>query len=208
MRNRSLSNAIWFCAKKSKLGREICILLKLYLVETKCSVLKTITIIGVTCMQKNSQIQTMIKQLLANYRFFKKLHQISHIHKNGNFWSIIGISYTKCFYPTNFMAAAWEEYFNFASCELLNVCIMTDIGDNNQSGFCLKSRHVHTVRWMIIRWVWVYRIYWHCFLGFFDSHYLVHNNSCPFQNRVFWTLSANKILLAKYLVFVSDIFNI
>ena len=36
---------------------------------------------GNMCVQRNSQIHTLIKQLLAKYRFFKKLTQISHIHK-------------------------------------------------------------------------------------------------------------------------------
>ena len=33
---------------------------------------------------KDFKIQTLIKQLMAKYPFFKKLPQISHIHKNHN----------------------------------------------------------------------------------------------------------------------------
>ena len=38
-------------------------------VETKSAVRKIITGMGVTCVQKNSQIRTLIKHLLAKYRF-------------------------------------------------------------------------------------------------------------------------------------------
>ena len=41
--------------------------------------------------QKNFQIGTLIKQLLTKHRFLKKSPQISHIHKNRIFKSIIGI---------------------------------------------------------------------------------------------------------------------
>ena len=51
-----------------------------------------------------------IKKLLAKYRFFKKLPQISHINKNRNFSSIIKIFYPNCFYHINFKAVAWEEF--------------------------------------------------------------------------------------------------
>ena len=62
---------------------------------------RIITFIGlcVTCVKENFQIQTLIKKLLAKYRFFKKLSQISHIMKKV----------AKSLYP-----------FNFASSEPLN----------------------------------------------------------------------------------------
>ena len=41
-------------------------------------------------VQKDFQIRTLIKQLLIKYQIFTKLPQISHIHKNRNFLSIIG----------------------------------------------------------------------------------------------------------------------
>ena len=36
-------------------------------------------------MQKNFKIWTLIQQLFTNNQIFKKLPQISHIHKNYNF---------------------------------------------------------------------------------------------------------------------------
>ena len=44
--------------------------------------LQIITIICVTYVQKNFQIQTLIEQLLTKYQIFTKLPQISHLHKN------------------------------------------------------------------------------------------------------------------------------
>ena len=40
--------------------------------------------VNVTCLQKNLQIRTLIKQLLAKCRFLKKLQQISHFHQKKN----------------------------------------------------------------------------------------------------------------------------
>ena len=37
-------------------------------------------------MQKDVKIRTFNKQLLTKYQIFKKLPQISHIHKNCNFF--------------------------------------------------------------------------------------------------------------------------
>ena len=56
----------------------------------KCGVLQIITIICVTYVQKDFQIQTSVKQLLTKYQIFKKLPQIEHIHKNHIFLSITG----------------------------------------------------------------------------------------------------------------------
>ena len=42
------------------------------------------------------------KRLLTKCRFFTKLPQISHTHKNRNFKSVIGKRKTNCFYPINF----------------------------------------------------------------------------------------------------------
>ena len=87
LRNRSLSNARWFYGKKRKIGKG-----NLYITEnrlkSKCAVLQIITVICVTHVQKNFQIQTWIKQLLTKYQFFTKLPQIPHIHMNLNFSSI------------------------------------------------------------------------------------------------------------------------
>ena len=65
---------------------------------------------------KVSQIRTLIKQLLAKYRFFEKLPQISHIHKYCRFSSIIVIFQTNCFYPTNFMSIAFMRNTLFQFC--------------------------------------------------------------------------------------------
>ena len=73
-----------FALKNVKLGREIC-KVKFHLVETKFAVQKIPTTIWLTCVQKNSQIPTLIKQSLAKYWFFKKLSQISLIYKSYNF---------------------------------------------------------------------------------------------------------------------------
>ena len=56
----------------------------------KCGVRQIIIIACVTYVQENFQIRTLIKQLFTKYQFLKKLPQISHIHKNGIFKSIIG----------------------------------------------------------------------------------------------------------------------
>ena len=48
-----------------------------------------ITMIRVTHVQKDFKIQTLIKHLLIKYQIFMKLPQISHIHNNHNFSSII-----------------------------------------------------------------------------------------------------------------------
>ena len=72
-------------------------------------------------MWKKSQIRTLIKKLLAKYWFFKKLPQISRINKNRNFSSIILFFKTNCFYPMNFMTAAWEiEEYSFPILPVLN----------------------------------------------------------------------------------------
>ena len=61
------------------------------------------------------QIRTLIKQFLTKYQIFKKLPQISHIHKNRNFKSIE----TNCFFPINSMAGTRKECTFFVSFEPL-----------------------------------------------------------------------------------------
>ena len=83
LRNQSLSNATWFCAKKCKIGDE-----NLYLTkncfgrnEICC---KIITVIWVTC----ARILRFVLQLRAhwqNMEFSRNCPQISHIHKNCHF---------------------------------------------------------------------------------------------------------------------------
>ena len=73
-------------------------------------------------MKKNSEIQILIKKLLAKYRFFKKLPEISHIQKNRKFSSIIVISLDQLLLPYKFYGGSMKGilFFNFASCEPLN----------------------------------------------------------------------------------------
>ena len=78
LRNRSLSNTRWFCAEKRKIGKG-------NLVETTFPVRKISTVIWITCVQKNSQIRTLIEQLFAKYRFFTNSPKILHTHKYCNF---------------------------------------------------------------------------------------------------------------------------
>ena len=92
LRNRSLSDARWFCSKKHKIGKG-----NLYLTENRLSwnvmccafdVLQIITIICVTHVQKNFWIRASIKKSLTKYQIFTILPQISHFHKFRNFSSI------------------------------------------------------------------------------------------------------------------------
>ena len=65
--------------KNVKLGKEICIELKIDWVETKRGVRQIITIVCVTYAQNNFWIRTLMKQLLT------KLPQISHFQNNHIF---------------------------------------------------------------------------------------------------------------------------
>ena len=73
-----------FTVKKTvKLGREICISLKIDEEDTKCCVWLIITIICVTNCAKGffeTNFLIKIKQLLTKYQIFTKLPQISHTH--------------------------------------------------------------------------------------------------------------------------------
>ena len=59
-----------FTVKKAKMGREICILLKIDLVESKCAVLQIITIICVTQVQNIFKIRALIRRLLTKDQIF------------------------------------------------------------------------------------------------------------------------------------------
>ena len=74
-----------FTIKNAKFGREICIELKNYTVETKCGERCLITIYALC---KRTLDQTF-KPLLTKYQFFIELPQISHTHKNRISKSII-----------------------------------------------------------------------------------------------------------------------
>ena len=111
-----------FTVKNVKLGREICVELKINLVETKCGVRWLNTIISVTYVEKDFYIRTLIRQLLTKYQFFKKLPQISHTHKNCKFKSIIGLFFRPTA-STLEILLQWHVrnvLFIFASCEPLS----------------------------------------------------------------------------------------
>ena len=55
----------------------------------KFGVRQIITITRVTHVQRDFWIRSLMKQLLTKYQIFTKLPEISHIHKNYNFVSII-----------------------------------------------------------------------------------------------------------------------
>ena len=74
-----------FMVKKHKFGMEICIYLKIGLVEMKCGLRWLITILCITNVQKDFKIQ-----LLKISFFLTKSPQIMHTYKNCNFNSIIG----------------------------------------------------------------------------------------------------------------------
>ena len=98
----------------------------------KYGVWKIITVICVTYMQKDFKIQTLIRQISTKYQFFKKLPQISHIHKNYNFKSIIGTFKTTHFYPLNFVVGACKVYtFSFLP-------VVSRYGQRNKRGLCQK----------------------------------------------------------------------
>ena len=81
LRNRSLSRL--FCTiKKAKLGRIICVWLTINLVETNFVVRKIITI-WVTCVQKNSEIQTLIKQVFSISIFEEIAPNFTYLQKNN-----------------------------------------------------------------------------------------------------------------------------
>ena len=59
-------------------------------------------------VQKDFTIRNLIKQLLTKYHFFTKLPQISHIHNNRNFKSII-LNRSTASTLINFMAGTCKE---------------------------------------------------------------------------------------------------
>ena len=73
--------------------------------------MRQIITICVTFAQKNFYIQTLIKQLFTKYQIFKKLPQILHIHKNGNFLSMIGIFLDQLLPPYKFYGGDMIEIY-------------------------------------------------------------------------------------------------
>ena len=72
-----LNNARWFCCEDAQLGSEICILLKINLIETKFAVrrITTINYMSSICEIESSD-SNLIKKIFEKYRFFKKLPHI------------------------------------------------------------------------------------------------------------------------------------
>ena len=68
--NRSLSDARWFYCKKTENWKGNLYLIENWLIWNEYAVLQIITIICVTHVQKNFQIQVSIKQLLTKYQIF------------------------------------------------------------------------------------------------------------------------------------------
>ena len=71
-----------------------------------------------------TRFKLLIKELLTKYKIFKKLPQISHTHKNCDFfkqaynWNF----FDQLLLPYKFYGSGMRGilFFNFASCELLN----------------------------------------------------------------------------------------
>ena len=109
LRNRSLSDARRVHSKKHKIGKGNLYLTENHYVETKCAVLQIITIICVTHVQKNFQIQASIKQLLTKYQIFTILPQISHFHNDRNFSSIFATFLDQLLHPYKFYVRTCQE---------------------------------------------------------------------------------------------------
>ena len=70
-----------FTVKKAKLGREICIQLKIDKVEeTKCCVRKIITIICVTCVQNNANFNWTLVNKISHFNVIDP--NFTHSQKN------------------------------------------------------------------------------------------------------------------------------
>ena len=106
--------------KKAKFRRKIYIQLTIDLVETKVTVYKIITVIWDTCVQKNSEIRTLTKQLRQNIDFSRISRNCPKFHlftkmivcKCKNYWNV----YDQLLVPDKFH---WRSirgilFFNFA----------------------------------------------------------------------------------------------
>ena len=64
----------------------------------------------VSYVQHEFSIQTYIKSYgIDKISIFHELLEILHIHKNRNFFTIIGKRYINSLYPITFMAGIWQE---------------------------------------------------------------------------------------------------
>ena len=97
-------------------------------IKLKRTVLRIITIICVTYVQKNLLIRTWIKQLLTKYQIFTKLPQIPRIRINRNFSSIFATFLDQLLHSYKFHGRNMSGilFFIFASWQQLkNVIIFT-----------------------------------------------------------------------------------
>ena len=74
-------------------------------------------------MQKNFKIRTLIKQLLTRYQFLTKLPQISHIHKNHNFFKYNWNFLDQPFHPYKFHGSDMRGmyFFIFVGCAIFDM---------------------------------------------------------------------------------------
>ena len=91
LRNRSLSDARWFNGKKCKIGKGNLCLTENWFRRTKCGMLQIITIIIYVSHAKKFLNSILNEAVIDKISNFHKTAQISHIHKNHYFWSIMQI---------------------------------------------------------------------------------------------------------------------
>ena len=102
----------WFCAKKTpKIGNGNLYLIKNWLCRNKISCVEDNQSYELHVCKTNSQIWTLIMQLLVKCWFFKKLSQIWYIQKILFFLKYNWNFLDQLLLPCKFMAVAWEEYF-------------------------------------------------------------------------------------------------
>ena len=125
MRNRSLSNAGWFYGKKRKIGKG-----NFYSTENQLRgnvkwCLQIISIICITYVQKKFKIRSfMIKAVIYKISNFNEIAQISHIHKNRIFQSIIGTFWDQPLLPYKFHGKDIKGIWFFNFCQLWAVKVM------------------------------------------------------------------------------------
>ena len=140
LRNRYLSDARWFYGQKRKIGKG-----NLYLTENRlswnviCCALDNHNHMCHTCA-KEFLIWASIKQLLTKYQVFTILPQISHFHKNRNFFKYFCNFLDQLLHPYKFYGRGMSGilFFIFASCEPL-VKLINGSAKTCRWGWCLYS---------------------------------------------------------------------
>ena len=103
---------MWFCAKRRKIGKG-----NLYLTENRFGrnaiyfAKDNHNHMSNMCAKELSGLNFDLAVTGQKNRFFKKLTEISHIHKKCILKKFDYIFLTNCFYPTNFMSVACEDNF-------------------------------------------------------------------------------------------------